>query len=136
MGFFSKLKKKLKGVVKLGIKTAPLWSSFVPGGSIAGKFLQGGGKFGKFARVATRVHGLTQKVRLTRHLAPGRVPTSRPGGWARMSNQLPSNPFLNGRFANTHMRRLQSMRGGSGVHYGRYPQQQLRRRPYPRRRVS
>lgn len=35
MGFFSGIKKALKKVTKVAIKTAPLWSSFVPGGSIA-----------------------------------------------------------------------------------------------------
>lgn len=35
MSFFSKIGGALKKVVKVGVQTAPLWSSFIPGGSIA-----------------------------------------------------------------------------------------------------
>ena len=35
MGFLRKIKKAVKGVAKIAIKTAPLWSSFVPGGGFA-----------------------------------------------------------------------------------------------------
>lgn len=39
MSLFSGLKNLVKKVVKVGVKTAPIWSNFVPGGSIAGKVL-------------------------------------------------------------------------------------------------
>ena len=139
MSFFSKIGKKLKGLAKIAIKTAPLWSSFIPGGSIAGKLLQGGkmgGKLGGLMKVARgvskargllrhappRVQGLTQMVRQSRHVAPGRVPMSRPGGWARQSMIMPTNPFRNGRFNGTHMRKLAALHSrhpGSGVYYGK-----------------
>lgn len=36
MGFFSGIKKKLKKIAKVALKTAPIWTSFIPGGSIVG----------------------------------------------------------------------------------------------------
>lgn len=38
-GIFKKLKKVVGGAVKIAAATSPIWSNFVPGGSIAGKIL-------------------------------------------------------------------------------------------------
>jgi hypothetical protein len=46
VGFLRSIKKKLKGVIKLAVKTSPLWSSFIPGGSIVGQAIGKAQKFG------------------------------------------------------------------------------------------
>lgn len=143
-GIFKKLKKGLGKVIKTGMKlyNSPLGQigmSFVPGGSILGKFTSGamGGKFGgiasklmggkmgqiggklaAFRRAHTPTRGLTQMHRQRRYMAPGWPNTMRPGGWARMSNAMPSNPFLNGRFSLTHASKLRTLHAahpGAGV---------------------
>jgi len=39
MGFFKKITRAVSRVAKLAKVTAPLWSSFIPGGSIAAKLM-------------------------------------------------------------------------------------------------
>jgi len=39
MGLLRKARKALKKVGKLAVKTAPMWSSFVPGGSVVSKVI-------------------------------------------------------------------------------------------------
>jgi len=127
VGFFKKLKKAVSKVVKIGVKTAPLWSSFIPGGSIAAK-LATGGKLGKVAGLVAKgralaarhpkVVGLIQNVRRARHVAPGRTPTAHIGGWARTAGQMPANPYMNGKAQILHGRKLAALRRyhpGSGV---------------------
>lgn len=149
MSFFGKLKKAFKKVTKVAVKTAPIWSSFVPGGSIAAKLVDRGGKLGKVGKVGRlvsrvraiaakhpKVVGLAQKVRQARHVAPGRQGTSTPRGWSRTANQMTANPFRNGRFNATHQRKLANLyrfHPGSGVQYGKM---RARRAPMKRRRTA
>lgn len=46
MGFLKKIKKVVKKVAKVAIKTAPIWSSFIPGGGFAMTLLKQGLKMG------------------------------------------------------------------------------------------
>ena len=65
MGLFKKLKKGLGSVLKVAKVTAPIWSSFIPGGSIATSLISGaagGGKLGKVANIARQ--GITAAKRL------------------------------------------------------------------------
>ncbi len=148
-----KLTHNLGSVVKKGMAlyNSPLGQigmSFVPGGSALGllgkfgKFGKIGGKLAKigmdFERKHPRITGLVNKVRHTRFKAPGRVGSNRPGGWARMANVMPANPFLNGRFAGTHNRKLLMLmrhHPGSGV-YSPYRRGMKRRQPRGRRRAA
>lgn len=46
MGFLKKVKKAVKKVAKVAIKTSPMWSSFVPGGGFAMTLVRQGLKVG------------------------------------------------------------------------------------------
>lgn len=77
MGFFKGLKKKLKGVIKIAVKTAPLWSSFIPGGSVVGNII-------------SRVGQAREKaIGVKRALGLGNVgtPRGRPSGASHVSLQ-------------------------------------------------
>jgi hypothetical protein len=54
MGLFRSIKKAVKKVAKVAIKTAPIWSSFIPGASVAGKFLGAAGKVRQFVQAMPR----------------------------------------------------------------------------------
>lgn len=54
MGFGKRLKRLAAKAVKVVAKTAPLWSNFIPGGSIAGKLLGHAGTIGSGLRAARR----------------------------------------------------------------------------------
>lgn len=146
MSFFKKLRKAFSRVTKLAVKTAPIWSSFIPGGSIAAKVVGGSGKLGKVGRLVSRVRqvaarhprlvGLANKIRQARHVAPGRTGTNHPGGWARTSVMVTANPFRNGRFHSTHMRKLGNLyrlHPGSGVMYAKLGRVRRARYRHPRR---
>lgn len=64
MGFFKKhlrrLKKVVKGVAKIAIKTAPIWTNFIPGGSAVGK-------------VVERVGGFLDKAKQIKNKLPPRM---------------------------------------------------------------
>lgn len=61
MGFLKKIKKAVKSVVKVAKVTAPLWSSFIPGGSIASSIL-GGQKLGGVQRAAAPIYDVMSEV--------------------------------------------------------------------------
>jgi len=46
VGFLRKIKKVVKKVAKVAIKTSPIWSSFIPGGGFAMTLLKSGLKVG------------------------------------------------------------------------------------------
>jgi len=105
------LAKKIQPLIKLGIKTAPLWSSFIPGGSIGASLATKSGGLSKLAGFAARhpkVVGVVQKLRRVRETARTKPPHRIPSGFARMSTIHPANPYLNGRFAGTHIPRVRA----------------------------
>lgn len=57
MGLFRKLKKAIKKVAKVAIKTAPVWSSFIPGGSALGQVIS------KVAPIAQKVQSFRGGLR-------------------------------------------------------------------------
>lgn len=60
MGFFKRLKKVVKGVAKIAVKTAPVWTNFIPGGSAVGK-------------VVSRVAPLLDKAKQMKSRLPPRM---------------------------------------------------------------
>ena len=64
MGFFSGIKKRLKKIAKLAIKTAPIWSSFIPGGTVVGLAIKKAGSFvGKAQALRSKVQHLAAVAR-------------------------------------------------------------------------
>lgn len=71
MGLFKKLKRAVKGVAKIAVKTAPIWTNFIPGGSAVSSIIQ---------RVAPMVDKVKQmrgvgKALLTKGVTPQRMTT-------------------------------------------------------------
>lgn len=111
MGFLKKLKKGLSKVAKIAKVTAPLWSSFVPGGSIVGNLIAGTGKGGKVLGGIRQ--GLSMAKQVQARKSVGKGAPGLPSWDARMSVQDSPNAF-SGRLARTHARSIVAMRRSRG----------------------
>lgn len=110
MGFFKKLTKGLGKVAKLAKVTAPIWSSFIPGGSIATSLISGAagaGKLGKVVRAART--GISAAQQLQAHKS---APKGYPGlpSWDNRQVVQQSPNGTRGRVGRVHARAIARMR--------------------------
>lgn len=70
MGLFKKIKKAVKKVAKIALKTAPIWTSFIPGGSIVGNVIS------RVTQAREKVMGVKKALGLGRAAAARGQPTA------------------------------------------------------------